>query len=118
MLPRNKLLAIPLQRGDLRICLERKIVSEGLHPGESLRRDLPKITPLNLLCLLDNTAKFQKPASALNHLKHTLGEPSSVPIAKQEWSANTTWADTVNTFGTLVSIASALPTLIQLTCGR
>jgi len=56
VLPNDKHLSIPLQRADLRIWLERKLVADGLHPGESLRRDLAKITPLSLLCLLDNTA--------------------------------------------------------------
>jgi hypothetical protein len=117
VLPIDKHLSIPLQRADLRIWLERKLAADGLHPGESLRRDLAKITPLSLLRLLDNTSKLQKPAAALKRLNHTLGEPSWVAIAQQEWSANTTWADTVNTFGTLVSIASALPTLIRMACG-
>jgi len=117
VLPIDKHLSIPLQRADLRIWLERKLAADGLHPGESLRRDLAKITPLSLLRLLDNTSKLQKRAAALKRLNHTLREPSWVAIAQQEWSANTTWADTVNTFGTLVSIASALPTLIRMACG-
>jgi len=38
-------------------------------------------------------------------------------MAQQEWSATTSWADTVNTLDTVVSIATALPTLIPLDCG-
>jgi hypothetical protein len=117
VLPNDKHLSIPLQRADLRIWLERKLAADGLHPGESLRRDLAKLTPLSLLRLLDSTAKVQKPAAALKRLNRTLNQPAWVAVAQQEWSATTSWADTVNTLGTVVSIATALPTLIPLACG-
>ncbi len=117
VLPNDKHLSIPLQRADLRIWLERKLAADGLHPGESLRRDLAKLTPLSLLRLLDSTAKVQKPAAALKRLNRNLNQPASVAIAQQEWSATTSWADTVNTLGTVVSIATALPTLIPMACG-
>jgi hypothetical protein len=117
VLPNDKHLSIPLQRADLRIWLERKLAADGLHPGESLRRDLAKLTPLSLLRLLDSTAKVQKPAAALKRLNRNLNQPAWVAMAQQEWSATTSWADTVNTLGTVVSIATALPTLIPLACG-
>lgn len=117
VLPNDKHLSIPLQRADLRIWLERKLAADGLHPGESLRRDLAKLTPLSLLRLLDSTAKVQKPAAALKRLNRNLNQAAWVAIAQQEWSATTSWADTVNTLGTVVSIATALPTLIPLACG-
>jgi len=117
VLPNDKHLSIPLQRADLRIWLERKLAADGLHPGESLRRDLAKLTPLSLLRLLDSTAKLQKPTAALKRLNRNLNQPAWIAIAQQEWSATTSWADTVNTFGTVVSIATALPTLIPLACG-
>ena len=117
VLPNDKHLSIPLQRADLRIWQERKLAADGLHPGESLRRDLAKLTPLSLLCLLDSTAKVQKPAAALKRLNRNLNQPAWVAMAQQEWSATTSWADTVNTLGTVVSIATALPTLISLACG-
>ena len=117
VLPNDNHLSIPLQRADLRIWLERKLAADGLHPGESLRRDLAKLTPLSVLRLLDSTAKVQKPAAALKRLNRNLNQPAWVAIAQQEWSATTSWADTVNTLGTVVSIATALPTLISLACG-
>ncbi len=117
VLPNDKHLSIPLQRADLRIWLERKRAADGLHPGESLRRDLAKLTPLSLLRLLDSTAKVQKPAAAQKRRNRNLNQPAWVAIAQQEWSATTRWADTVNTLGTVVSIATALPKLIPLACG-
>ena len=117
VLPNDKHLSIPLQRADLRIWLERKLAADGLHPGESLRRELAKLTPLSLLRLLDSTAKVQKPAAALKRLNRNLNQPAWVAIAQQEWSATTSWADTLNTLGTVVSIATTLPTLIPLACG-
>jgi hypothetical protein len=117
VLPNDKHLSIPLQRADLRIWLERKLVADGLHPGESLRRDLAKITPLSLLRLLDNTSKLQKPAAALKRLNHNLDAPSWVAAAQQEWSTSTSWTETLKTFGTVVSVANALSTLIHMACG-
>lgn len=117
VLPNARHLSIPLQRADLRIWLERKLAADGLHPGESLHRDLAKLTPLSLLRLLDSTAKVQKSAAALKRLNRNLNQPAWVAMAQQEWSATTSWADTVNTLGTVVSIAAALPTLISLACG-
>ena len=117
MLPNDKHLSIPLQRADLRIWLERKLAADGLHPGESLRRELAKLTPLSLLRLLDSTAKVQKPAAALKRLSRDLNQPVWVAVSQQEWSATTSWADIVNTFGSVVTIAAALPTLIPLACG-
>ena len=70
-----------------------------------------------MLRLLDSTAKVQKPAAALMRLNRKLNQPAWVAIAQQEWSAPTSWADTVNTLGTVVSMATALPTLIPLACG-
>jgi hypothetical protein len=117
VLPNDKHLSIPLQRADLRIWLERKLAAYGLHPGESLRRDIAKLTPISLLRLLDGTAKLQKPAAALKRLNRDLNQPAWVAVAQQEWSAKTSWADTVKTLGTVVSIANALPKLIHLACG-
>jgi hypothetical protein len=117
VLPNDKHLSIPLQRADLRIWLERKLAADGLHPGESLRRDIAKLTPISLLRLLDGTAKLQKPAAALKQLNRDLNQPAWVAIAQQEWTAKTSWADTVKTLGTVVSIANALPKLIHLACG-
>lgn len=117
VLPNDKHLSIPLQRADLRIWLERKLADDGLHPGESIRRDLAKLTPLSLLRLLESSAKVQKPAAALKRLNRTLNPPSWVAAAQKEWSGTTSWADTVNTIGTVVSICTALQTLIPLACG-
>ena len=83
VLPNDKHLSIPLQRADLRIWLERKLAADGLHPGESLRRVLAKLTPLSLLRLLDSTAKVQKPAAALKRLNRNLNQPAWVAIAQQ-----------------------------------
>ena len=117
VLPNDKHLSIPLQRADLRIWLERKLAADGLHPGESLRRDRAKLAPLSLLRLLDSTAKVQIPAAALMRLNRRLHQPAWVAIPQHEWSATTSWADTVNTLGTVVSIAISLSTLIPLACG-
>ncbi len=57
-----------MQRADLRIWLERRLAADGLHPGETLRRDLVKLTPVSLLRLLDNTNTARKPAIVLKKL--------------------------------------------------
>ena len=49
-------------------------------------------------------------------LNRNLYQSAWVAIAQQEWSATTSWADTVNTLGKVVSIATALLSLILLAC--
>jgi hypothetical protein len=72
---------------------------------------------LSLLRLLDSTASVQKPAAALKCLNRNLKQPSWVAVAQQEWSLTTRWSDTVINLGTVVSVATALTTLIPRACG-
>lgn len=117
VLPNDRHLSIPLQRADLRIWLARKLAADGLHPGESLRRDLAKLTPLSLLRLIDSTTQARKPAAVLNELNRALQKPDWLATAREQWTPTTTWADTLTTLGTIISIATALPPLIHLACG-
>jgi hypothetical protein len=70
----EKHLSIPLQNAMLRIWLERKLAVERLHPGESLRRDIVKLTPLGLLKLIDCATGVVTPSQALDALNDSLGE--------------------------------------------
>lgn len=60
---------------------------------------------------------LKKPDQVLKLNNRDVNKPAWVGIAQHEWSANTGSADTVKTLGAVVSIASALPILIQLACG-
>ncbi|MEA3642808.1 MAG: hypothetical protein VBE63_23125, partial [Lamprobacter sp.] len=108
----DKHLSIPLHDAALRIWLERKLAAEGLHPGESLRRDVVKLTPLGLLRLLDHAKGIATPAQALAALDDVLGEPAWLQEATSTWTPKTSWRDTVSTFGSVVSIAQGLQVLL------
>jgi hypothetical protein len=108
----DKHLSIPLHDARLKIWLERKLAAERLHPGESLRRDVVKLTPLGLLRLLDNAKGAPTPAQALDTLDGVLGNPDWIEEAKSNWTSKTTWRDTLSTFGSATSILQALPVLL------
>ena len=116
VLPSDKHLSIPIQRADLRIWLERKLAADGLHPGESLRCDLVKLTPLSLLRLLDGTAKARKPEAMLKSLSQQLDQPEWVETARQQWTSSTSWVDTINTFRSIFSLGEAIAKLLPLAC--
>ena len=85
-------------------------------PGETLRRDLVKLTPLSLLRLLDGTTKARKPEAVLKNLGQQLDQPEWVQAARQQWTSSTSWVDTVNTFGSIVSLGEAIAKLLPLAC--
>ena len=116
VLPTDKHLSIPLQRADLRIWLERRLAADGLHPGETLRRDVVKLTPVSLLRLLDNTNTARKPAVVLKKLSQLLEQPEWIDKAKQEWTTTTNWIDTLNTFNTIASLSEAFAKLLPVIC--
>lgn len=113
----EKHLSIPLQAATIRIWLERKLAAERLHPGESLRRDVVKLTPLGLLRLLDDSEGIPTPAQALDILDGVLGTPAWLDDAKSTWTPKTSWRDTLSTFGSATSIAQGLPALLGAAFG-
>ena len=109
----DKHLSIPLHNAALRIWLERKLATERLHSGESLRQDLVKLTPLGLLRLLDQADDVAKLLDALKAIGKMTNQPNWLEEAKKSWSPKTTWRETVSTFGNAVSIAQGLPVLLN-----
>ena len=67
-------LSIPINNVSLRIWLERKIAFIGLNPGESLRKDVIKITPAGLYKILDNSEGIISPEQAIVHLSKVFGK--------------------------------------------
>ena len=117
VLPDGKHLSIPLHDAALRIWLERKLAAERMHPGESLRRDVVKLTPLGLLRLLDRAEGIKSPAEALGALGDKLGQPDWLNQAKATWTPKTSWSETLSTFGSAVSIIQDLPLLFGVVFG-
>ncbi|WP_200250063.1 hypothetical protein [Lamprobacter modestohalophilus] len=114
----DKHLSIPLHDAALRIWLERKLAAERLHPGESLRHDVLKLTPRGLLRLLDRAEGISTPAEALGELDNVLGEPAWLKDAKATWTTKTSWQDTLSTFGSAATIVQGLPALLGIAvCG-
>lgn len=116
-LPDNKHLSFPLHRADVRIWLERKIALHGYHPGESIRRDVAKLTPHSLLKILDKTASVKKPAEVLNQLEKYFEGSEWIEVARREWNEQTNWIDVINVIGTIHQIIKSVPIIIKLAAG-
>jgi len=78
VLPIDKHLSNPIQQTDLNIWLKFNLAADGLHSGETLCRDLVKLTPLSRLRLLDGTTKAHKPETVFKSLSQQLDQPEWV----------------------------------------
>ena len=105
-------LSIPINNVSLRIWLERKIAFIGLNPGESLRKDVIKITPAGLYKILENSERIISPKQAIVHLSKVFGNEIWFKEAKQYWQPETTWKGLLTTASEIGSIAASFKTLI------
>jgi hypothetical protein len=105
-------LSIPINNVSLRIWLERKIALIGLNPGESLRKDVIKITPAGLYKILDNSEGIISPEKAIIQLSKVFGNEIWFKEAKQNWQPETTWKDLLTTASEIGSIAASFKTLL------
>lgn len=117
VVPNDRYLSLPLHDASLRIWLERKLAANQLHPGESLRRDVVKLTPSGLLRLLDHAEAVTSPAQALDALDKALDGPPWLEDARAKWSPTTSWRDTLSTFESTLGIVQALPLLLGTVLG-
>ena len=117
VVPSDKHLSLPLHDTSLRIWLERKLASNRLHPGETLRWDVVKLTPAGLLRLLDHSTGTTTPAEALARMAPLLDGPAWIAEAQATWKPRTSWRDTLSTFDSTLSIVQALPHLLSAALG-
>lgn len=110
----DKYISIHILRADLRLWIERKLANEGMHPGESIRRDIVKLTPRGLLRLLDNSVAVIRPSEALEILKMSL--PNSPLLASLEVHSlpHMKWQDVLSSLGSVASVTSAVISLVPL----
>lgn len=93
--PDGNHLIIPLNDAGLRIWLERKLASQQLQQGESLRHELVKLSPVALSKLLDSAQELKKPYLAIKALEKQFGKEAWFVEAKSHWKANTIWGEVV-----------------------
>jgi hypothetical protein len=117
VLREDSYITIPINDAGVRIWLERKLSESDLQQGESLRRDLVKLSPRGLLSLIDASKGLQKPAAALKLTKKVVGNPSWLSLAENQWSSKTDWKDTLSVFSNAATLAQALPILIGVLVG-
>jgi hypothetical protein len=113
----DRFLSIPIHDSSLRIWLERKLASELLHPGEAVRRDVVKLTPQALLRLLDESDGIGSPSAAIERLGKKLPDAQWAEAAKREWGSKTSWTEVLSTFGIVIALVEALPTLVLVVMG-
>lgn len=114
--PDENHLAIPLNDASLRIWIERKLSTHNLQPGESIRRELVKITPAALYKILDDTNGLQKPYIALELLSHQFKEESWHASAKEHWKPETPWSDALNNTA-IDGLIAIIPKLFSVITG-
>lgn len=105
-------LSIPINNAGLRIWLERKIALIGLNPGESLRKDVIKITPAGLYKNLDNSEGIISPKEAIVQLSQEFGNEIWFKEAKKNWQPETSWKVILTTTSEIGSVAASFSTLI------
>lgn len=104
-------LTFAVQDSSLRIWLERKMASLELLHGESLRKDVVKLTPNGLARLFD-VAGVRSPYEALTALPKDLNDQSWLRDAKKAWRKGMTWSRALDVLGQATSSMEALPGLV------
>jgi len=110
----NSHFSIPVNNASLRIWLERKMVLIGLNPGESLRKDLIKITPVGLCQILDKSEGIISPEEAIDQLSNDFGDEEWFKEAQKIWKPETNWKDALSTSENVISIANFFSTILPL----
>jgi hypothetical protein len=106
-------LIIPITDARLRIWLERKMATLSLNSGESIRRDLFKISPYSLLKLLQNTNNILSPSESLDILSVDFKEMEWFKLATKKWKKGISWEQAIKEVGLNV-IANSVSTGLTL----
>jgi hypothetical protein len=120
LIPINEILtddshfSIPVNNARLRIWLERKMVLIGLNPGESLRKDLIKITPAGLCRILDKSEGIISPKEAIDQLSNDFGDEEWFKEAQKNWKTETNWKDALSTINDIISMGTFFSTILPL----
>jgi hypothetical protein len=120
LIPINEILtddshfSIPVNNASLLIWLERKIALIGLNPGESLRKDLIKITPGGLFRILDNSDGIISPKEAIDQLSHNFGNEIWFKEAQKVWKPQTKWSEASKMISDIGSFVESLLTIISV----
>jgi len=120
LIPINEILtddshfSIPVNNASLRIWLERKMVLIGLNPGESLRKDLIKITPAGLCRILDKSDGIISPKEAIDQLSKHFGNEKWFEEAQKNWKTETNWKDALSTINHIISIGTFFSTIFPI----
>jgi hypothetical protein len=106
-------LNLPINNALLRIWLERKMSLLRLNPGESLRRDLVKLTPFSLLKLLQGSDAIFSPYESLKGLPKEYQDLVWFRQIKSSLKEDMTWGDALQSFA-LNAVGSNIPFIIHL----
>jgi hypothetical protein len=106
-------LFIPITDARLRIWLERKMASLSLNSGESIRKDLFKISPYSLLKLLHDSNNILSPCESLEFLSADFQEMEWFKVATKKWKKGVSWEQAIREVGLNV-IANSVTTGLAL----
>lgn len=86
----------------------------NLNAGDSLRRDLVKLTPSGLAKLLGVCDGIATPYEALQALPATLKDQAWVIAAKRSWTQSSKWPDVFVLLGNTATVAqTVIPILLK-----
>ena len=107
-------LTIPLNDAALRIWLERKMSHLDLNAGESIRRDLVKLTPSGLAKILGASDGILTPFKALHRLPEGVKQTTWAKEAIKKWDSSMKWPDALSALGNTATVAqAAIPLLVK-----
>ena len=106
-------ISIPVSNTSLRIWIERKMVLNGLNPGESLRKDLIKITPIGLCQILDKSEGIISPKEAIDQLSNDFGDEEWFKEIQKNLIPENKWNGVLKNSLEIGSIVSKLIPLID-----
>lgn len=115
--PDGRYIAIPIQNAGLRIWLERNLSMQQLQQGESLRRELVKLTPNALLKLMDSSGYgLVQPFEAIKKLSNSYGQEAWFKESKRHWKKDASWANVLGEVA-IGSLSTVLPKVISVITG-
>lgn len=106
-------ISIPFTNTSLRIWIERKMVLIGLNQGESLRKDLIKITPAGLCRILDKSDGIISPKEAIDQLSNDFGDEQWFKEIQKNLMPENQWNGVLKNSLEIGSIVSKLIPLID-----
>jgi hypothetical protein len=106
-------LSIPLKNASLQLWLEQRIAANSLHPGETLRGDLIKLSPYGLGKILETFDSVGTPAKHLAQLSQKIKKAEWADRAKHTWTKDVPWSSALQGIGSIAGVLQAVIAVLK-----